>query len=592
MNRKAVEITTAEFDETSQADYFKKFIQKTIIPFEMDNFMTRYYICKFCRAKLLNNECTEGTKDERGTFTSNLCCSKGQIQCNGMSWQMSYLQDPPQIIKDLNSKSKDETVKYWDVNYPRNSRKYNNALSLASIGIDEEIIQKHGWNPNVKIHGRIYHRLGPLHPDAGEKKKFGQIIVHDSTVDEEQRYLDELNRRMEVVHGAAKAKLQNDYKEAKAILEVKRETMMRLQKMLHDENPYYQTFKALGEIDLNLVSDKAIVLLANKKPSNEHSGCYGLPKEKNQVAVIDLRPDCTNPADVIVRLRGGGIQKIPETNRSFEPLRFPVLFPNGDDGWHYKLFMTDSNGEQKTSGHPHISPSHFHCHRMMDRDIEGHPEFKSVIRGGKVFQEWACSMHCMAEKRRMDFIRNNQNKIKADKYQGLFDAESGDLADVGVKVILPPTHTGSPRWYSEKFAGNFYFFLILLEFSIFEFINIIFFYCNFYVFFLFTDAMAIVRKFGKPDLFVTMTASADWKEIKDSLRPGESSHDRPDVVTRVFEQKSKELIDDIMEGEIFGKVVAILAVVEWQKRGKNYIDYLLHLSIIVLWSIRYPKSNS
>ena len=83
--------------------------------------------------------------------------------------------------------------------------------------------------------------------------------------------------------------------------------------------------------------------------------------------------------------------------------------------------------------------------------------------------------------------------------------------------------------------------------------------------------MAIVRKFGKPDLFVTMTASADWKEIRESLRPGESSHDRPDIVTRVFEQKAKELIDDIMDGDIFGKVVAILAVVEWQKRGMyNY----------------------
>ena len=80
--------------------------------------------------------------------------------------------------------------------------------------------------------------------------------------------------------------------------------------------------------------------------------------------------------------------------------------------------------------------------------------------------------------------------------------------------------------------------------------------------------MAIVRKFGKPDLFVTFTASADWPEIKESLKPGESSHDRPDVVTRVFEMKSKELIDDIMEGNIFGKVVSILAVVEWQKRGK------------------------
>ena len=131
------------------------------------------------------------------------------------------------------------------------------------------------------------------------------------------------------------------------------------------------------------------------------------------------------------------------------------MYPNADDGWHYNLFLTDANGNRKTTGQAHISPSQFHRHRMMDRDVKGNPEFNSIIRGGKLFQEWACSMHCMAEKRRMDFIRNNQSKIKAEKYQGLFDAESDDLADIGVKVILPPSHTGSPRWYSERFAGMY-----------------------------------------------------------------------------------------------------------------------------------------
>ena len=64
-----------------------------------------------------------------------------------------------------------------------------------------------------------------------------------------------------------------------------------------------------------------------------------------------------------------------------------------------------------------------------------------------------------------------------------------------------------------------------------------------------------------------MTASADWPEILESLRPGQSSQDRPDIVSRVFEMKSTQLLEDLIEGGVLGEVIAILAVVEWQKRG-------------------------
>ena len=84
--------------------------------------------------------------------------------------------------------------------------------------------------------------------------------------------------------------------------------------------------------------------------------------------------------------------------------------------------------------------------------------------------------------------------------------------------------------------------------------------------------MAIVRHYGKPDLFITMTASADWPEIIESPFPGETSMDRPDVVSRVFNMKAKEFIKDIEDGGVLGRVIAILAVVEWQKRGTCFIQ--------------------
>ena len=92
---------------------------------------------------------------------------------------------------------------------------------------------------------------------------------------------------------------------------------------------------------------------------------------------------------------------------------------------------------------------------------------------------------------------------------------------------------------------------------------------NFNLFLSLSDAMAIVRHYGKPTFFVTFTASSDWEEIQQSLFPGENSHDRPDVVTRIFEQKVKELIRDLTKRGVLGKVQAIMLMTEWQKRGKS-----------------------
>jgi hypothetical protein len=55
------------------------------------------------------------------------------------------------------------------------------------------------------------------------------------------------------------------------------------------------------------------------------------------------------------------------------------------------------------------------------------------------------------------------------------------------------------------------------------------------------DAMALVRKFGKPDIFLTMTCNPNWDEIKDELYPGQAPQDHPDLVTRVFRVKLEEL---------------------------------------------------
>ena len=91
------------------------------------------------------------------------------------------------------------------------------------------------------------------------------------------------------------------------------------------------------------------------------------------------------------------------------------------------------------------------------------------------------------------------------------------------------------------------------------------------------DAMTIVRHFGKPDLFITFTCNPNWPEIQHSIFPGQYAKERPDIVVRVFNIKLKELMKDLVNNQVFGKVEAYIYVVEFQKRGLPHAHILLTL---------------
>lgn len=60
---------------------------------------------------------------------------------------------------------------------------------------------------------------------------------------------------------------------------------------------------------------------------------------------------------------------------------------------------------------------------------------------------------------------------------------------------------------------------------------------------------------GYPDLFITFTCTVKWPEItrfckKRELRP----EDRSDIICRVFKMKLDQLVRDLKENNIFGRV--------------------------------------
>ena len=64
---------------------------------------------------------------------------------------------------------------------------------------------------------------------------------------------------------------------------------------------------------------------------------------------------------------------------------------------------------------------------------------------------------------------------------------------------------------------------------------------------LYQDAMTIVWKCGKPDLFITFTCNPLWDNTTSNLLPNQKVTDRPNLVVRVFKLKLRELLNDILK---------------------------------------------
>lgn len=91
------------------------------------------------------------------------------------------------------------------------------------------------------------------------------------------------------------------------------------------------------------------------------------------------------------------------------------------------------------------------------------------------------------------------------------------------------------------------------------------------------DAMAIVHKYGKPDLFITMTCNPSWNEISSHLLTLQQPQDRGDLLTRIFHSKFEEFKEDVIKKGVLGKVKAYVYVTEFQKRGLPHVHMLLIL---------------
>ncbi|EYC03673.1 hypothetical protein Y032_0092g2555 [Ancylostoma ceylanicum] len=236
--------------------------------------------------------------------------------------------------------------------------------------------------------------------------------------------------------------------------------------------------------------DYKVVIRADKRPRGEHERRFNAPTV-SEVAVVMVGEEFKR-RDIVIQKRSKVLQRISETHRSYDALQYPLIFWEGEDGYHFNIMRVDpSTG---CSLNKKVSAMDFYAYGIMI----GTTSQNHILNCRQLFNQFTVDMYAKIESERLLYIRLNQKKLRVDNYIHLRDAvaNDGNVSDIGRMVILPATFTGSPR-HMHEYAQ---------------------------------DAMLYVRTCGRPDLFITFTCNPEWIEIKEELLKGQVPSERHDLI--------------------------------------------------------------
>lgn len=385
----------------------------------------------------------------------------------------------------------------------------------------------------------MYHRIGALLPANEGAEKFAQIYF---LAPPQQRTVRD-NIFSSALHGQIHTIL------ATAL----------------ESNRYVQTFKAIA--DMRELRDNPNFRVALRAPETKKDRQTRNLPVISEVAVVLPDGEDGGVRDIIIAAKDTGqLQRIKDFLPIYDALAYPCINFAGESGWHCDMQQNDPNqdhehaeDEENENVDPNgkkgkITAMHFAAYRiqMRPRNMGSN----HLLLSGQLFHQWILDSFIKIQNGRLRYVELNQNLIRADLYQGVVDAVQagdGNLQNIGKpRIILPSSFIGSPRAMQQ----------------------------------LYQDAMAIVRRFGKPDLFITITCNPAWSEIKELLINGQNPNDRPDITTRVFRMKLNDIIDDIYKNSILGEVEAYTYSIEFQKRG------LPHCHLLIIFKENSKPRNS
>jgi len=267
--------------------------------------------------------------------------------------------------------------------------------------------------------------------------------------------------------------------------------------------------KPFDDLKLRLIADRT-----------KDGRIYNIPTVAEVAALIVGDVDSASPRDIIMENRSGKLQRINELHTSYLGFQYPLLFPYGEDGYRQDVIHRETL-PSRASKRNRLTIREWFCFRIQTRQIEA----STILRSRRLFQQFVVDGYTMIESKRLSFIRNNQSKLRVDKYNNLSDRSSNsekEGASKGKRIVLPSSFVGGRR-----FMDQLYF-----------------------------DGMAICSYLGFLDLFVTFTCNPKWPEITRLLSDlSLAASDRPNIVSRIFRIKFEQLLEDLTKKDLLGRAV-------------------------------------
>ncbi|XP_027151874.1 uncharacterized protein LOC113751927 [Coffea eugenioides] len=412
------------------------------------------------------------------------------------------------------------------VEFRRCVRSYNNMFAFTSIGIhsDKSLAANYNGVYTFRIQGQMYHYINALVPEDGEKPRNLQLYFFDTEHETTQRI-------------SISARFQET-------LVTKLEEILKI-------NPYSAFFRGLQ--DLPDMDDYKIVL--ETTPAIDQR-VFNKPTVSQVGAVWTDSSDFEhlNSKHIQIYEKNGQTQIVKHYFACHDSLQYPLIFANGEPGWHPGI------ERMRRPDRGNIRP--VTCEGQTVIATATATTANDIIDAenrGRLLQQYVVDMYVKIESIRLDFHRgrNKQAQLRTEIYQGIVDSISNgesSSSGIGKRIFLPASFIGGPRDMRRRYM----------------------------------DAMSLVQRYGKPDIFPTMTCNKNWPEIKKLLLPTDKVENRPDLISRVFRAKLEDLKDELLKKNIFGKIAAYTYVIEFQKRGLPHAHFLIILK--QGWKMYSPKS--
>ena len=257
--------------------------------------------CRHCGALYWMGKRLAKSSKRSPKFTT--CCNNGEIR-------LPLLQRPPEPLLHLLTGVDNQSREFRS-----NIQQYNAALAFTSLGvkIDHSVTGAPGGPYVLCVNSKVCHRVGAFEPCGNESPSYAQLYLYHP-----QEALDQW--------------MQHNHN-------LRTKMMDLLQRTLRMHHQYAALYQHAYEVLTQHPDADNISICLRTTKSRDHCH-YNLPTTDEIVVIIPGDgSEVWDSWDIIVCKCDDGmpLHRVNDGHPSYACLHYVLLFPHGEDGWHWKL---------------------------------------------------------------------------------------------------------------------------------------------------------------------------------------------------------------------------------------------------------------